>query len=192
MKDVYNLSDGQLITLYLEGDNKSIETLIFRHQNKVFTSIYLLVKDKYIADDIFQETFIKAIDTLRSGRYADEGKFLQWVLRISHNLCVDYFRKKSRTPIIRTNDEQDVFEVLKFEEPNAEENLIRREEKEHVKKLLDLIPQDQREVIILRHFANLTFKEIASITDCSINTALGRMRYGLFNLRRLIGEKQVA
>ena len=192
MKDVYNLSDGQLITLYLEGDNKSIETLIFRHQNKVFTSIYLLVKDKYIADDIFQETFIKAIDTLRSGRYADEGKFLQWVLRISHNLCVDYFRKKSRIPIIRTNDEQDIFEVLKFEEPNAEENIIRREEKEHVKKLLDLIPQDQREVIILRHFANLTFREIASITDCSINTALGRMRYGLFNLRRLIGEKQVA
>ena len=192
MTNHYNLSDGQLIALYLEGDNQAIESLIFRHQDRIFTSIYLLVKDKYIAEDIFQEAFIKVIDTLKNDRYVDEGKFLPWVLRITHNLSVDYFRKKSRVPLIKMNDDQNLFEVFRFAEPNAEENLIMREEHEYVKKLLDLIPEDQREVIILRHFADLTFKEIAAITKCSINTALGRMRYGLFNLRRLLAEKQIA
>lgn len=186
------MTDPQLINLYNEGDSEALGTLILRYKDKVFTSIYLLVKDKYLAEDLFQDVFIKVIDTLKGGKYTDEGKFLPWVMRIAHNLCVDHFRRVKRNPTVKTSDDRDIFEVLNFNETTAEAKIVAGETTVQVRKMLDLLPEDQREVIILRHFANLSFKEIAKITNSSINTALGRMRYGLMNLRKLTVEKQIA
>lgn len=184
--------DHALIQMYLAGDSEALSNLFDRYKNKIFTSILLLVKDKYLAEDLFQDTFIKIIDTLNSGRYTDEGKFLPWAMRIAHNLCVDHFRRVKRRPAIKTSDDRDIFEVLNFSEPGADEKMVQAQSNSRVRKLLDMLPQDQKEVIIMRHFAELSFKEIAKITDCSINTALGRMRYGLINLRKLMTEKQIA
>ncbi|MEY3576507.1 MAG: hypothetical protein RL394_89, partial [Bacteroidota bacterium] len=176
----------------VNGDSNALEELIKKHKDRIFTSIVILVKDRSLAEDIFQEVFIKIIDTLRSGSYTDEGKFLPWALRIAHNLCVDHFRKVKRTPIVHSNDEHDIFENLNLSEEGAEGLIMRSQSHERVRQMLDMLPQDQREVIVLRHFANLSFKEIADKTNCSINTALGRMRYGLINLRKLMVEHQVA
>ncbi|MCO6496103.1 MAG: sigma-70 family RNA polymerase sigma factor [Chitinophagaceae bacterium] len=192
MKTVQSNPDQVLIQMYLEGDSEALSTLIDRYKEKIFTSIMLLVKDKYLAEDIFQDTFIKVIDTLHSGRYTDEGKFLPWVMRIAHNLCVDHFRKIKRRPAIKTSDNYDIFEVLNFSEPGVDDKMAQSQTNNRVRKMLDMLPQDQKEVIIMRHFAELSFKEIAQITGCSINTALGRMRYGLINLRKIMNEKQIA
>ena len=192
MKTMNRLSDQELIHLYLAGESTAISTLVERHKDKIFTSIVLLVKDKYLAEDIFQESFIKVIDTLNSGRYNEEGKFLSWVMRIAHNLCIDHFRKVKRNPSIRTSDDHDIFEVLNFSEPGSDEKIIQGQSHSRVRKMLDLLPEDQKEVIVMRHFADLSFKEIANLTGCSINTALGRMRYGLINLRKMMAEKQIA
>ncbi|RYY41487.1 MAG: sigma-70 family RNA polymerase sigma factor [Chitinophagaceae bacterium] len=192
MSTLSKLSDQELITLFISGNVNALETLVLRHKDKLYTSIHFLVKDKYLAEDIFQDVFIRIIDTVRSGRYTDEGKFLPWAMRIAHNLCVDHFRKVKRTPIIKTGDDQDIFEVLNFTEPSAEDVLIRSQSHHRVRLMLDQLPEDQREVIILRHYGDMSFKEIASITGCSINTALGRMRYGLINLRKLMVQKQIA
>lgn len=192
MKTVQSNPDHALIQLYLAGDCEALTDLIERYKEKIFTSILLLVKDKYLAEDIFQDTFIKIIDTLNSGRYSDEGKFLPWAMRIAHNLCIDHFRRVKRRPAIKTSDDRDLFEVLNFSEAGADERMIQSQSNSRVRKLLDMLPQDQKEVIIMRHFAELSFKDIARITDCSINTALGRMRYGLINLRKLMTEKQIA
>lgn len=192
MKTVQPSPDHALIQMYLAGDSEALSDLIERYKDKIFTSILLLVKDKYLAEDLFQDTFIKIIDTLHSGRYTDEGKFLPWAMRIAHNLCVDHFRKVKRRPAIKTSDDRDIFEVLNFSEAGADEKMMQQQSNSRVRKLLDMLPQDQKEVIIMRHFAELSFKEIAQITDCSINTALGRMRYGLINLRKLMTEKQIA
>jgi len=150
------------------------------------------VKDKYLAEDIFQDVLIKIIDTIRGGRYTEEGKFLPWAMRIAHNLCVDHFRKIKRTPTIKTSDDRDIFEVINFTEEGADEKMMKRQSHEKVRQMLDLLPEDQREVIVLRHYADLSFKEIASLTNCSINTALGRMRYGLINLRKMMTQKKIA
>jgi RNA polymerase sigma factor (sigma-70 family) len=163
-----------------------------RHKEKLYTSIFFLVKDKYLAEDIFQDVFIRIIDTIRSGRYTEEGKFLPWAMRIAHNLCVDHFRKVKRTPVIKNSEDQDIFEVLNFTEDCAETKMIKRQSYNRVKDMLDLLPEDQREVIILRHYGDMSFKEIAAITNCSINTALGRMRYGLINLRKMMMQKHIA
>ncbi len=192
MKTMNTLSDQQLIHLYLDGDSEALSSIVHRYKDKIYTSIYLLVKDKYLAEDIFQDAFIKVIDTINGGRYTDEGKFLPWVMRIAHNLCVDHFRKIKRSPSIKTNDDRDIFDVINFGEPDAEEKMIQLQSHDRVRKLLDLLPGDQREVIVMRHYADLSFKEIAKLTDCSINTALGRMRYGLINLRKMVTEKQIA
>ena len=192
MKTINNLTDQQLIHLYLEGDSEALSSLVARYKDKIYTSIYLLVKDKYLAEDIFQDAFIKVIDTINGGRYTDEGKFLPWVMRIAHNLCVDHFRKVKRSPSIKTSDDHDIFEVLNFSEAGADEKMIQGQSHERVRKMLDMLPEDQKEVIVMRHFADLSFKEIAKLTDCSINTALGRMRYGLINLRKMMVEKQIA
>jgi len=192
MKTMNSLTDPQLIHIYLEGDADALSTLVDRHKDKIFTSIYLLVKDKFLAEDIFQDTFIKVIDTINSGRYNEEGKFLPWVMRIAHNLCIDHFRKVKRTPTIKTSGDHDIFEVLNFSEAGMEEKMIQGQSHERVRKMLDMLPEDQKEVIVMRHFADLSFKEIATITNCSINTALGRMRYGLINLRKMMVEKQIA
>ncbi|MDO9373959.1 MAG: sigma-70 family RNA polymerase sigma factor [Bacteroidota bacterium] len=192
MKSLIDLTDQQLVHLYVEGNTDALATLVNRYKDRIYTSIYLLVKDKYMAEDLFQDVFIRIIDTLKGGRYTDEGKFLPWALRIAHNMCVDHFRKIKRSPSIKTSDDRDIFEVLNFSEPSAETKMMQAQSHERVRKMIDMLPDDQREVIILRHYADLSFKEIAELTKCSINTALGRMRYGLINMRRMMTEKQIA
>jgi len=184
MKCLNNLTDQQLVHLYMDGESNALATLVTRYKDKIFTSIYLLVKDKYV--------FIRIIDTLKGGRYTDEGKFLPWAMRIAHNLCVDHFRKVKRSPSIKTSDDRDIFEVLNFFEPGADQRMMADQSHDRVRKMIDMLPEDQREVIILRHYADLSFKEISALTKCSINTALGRMRYGLINLRKMMTEKQIA
>jgi RNA polymerase sigma-70 factor (ECF subfamily) len=185
-------TDHELIQNFQDGNLNALEILVLRHKDKMYTSILFLVKDKYLAEDIFQDVLIKIIDTIRGGRYTEEGKFLPWAMRIAHNLCVDHFRKVKRTPTIKSGDDQDIFEVLNFTEDGADMKMMKRQSHDRVRRMLDLLPEDQREVIILRHYADLSFKEIASLTNCSINTALGRMRYGLINLRKMMAEKNIA
>jgi RNA polymerase sigma factor (sigma-70 family) len=192
MKNFITLTDEQLIKLFNDGEASAMEILVNRHKDRIFTSIYLLVKDKYLAEDIFQDLFIKIIETFRAGKYKEENKFAQWAMRIGHNLCVDHFRKIKNKPVIRTSDGSDIFDVLNFEEPNAEDKMMKMQSSERIMKLVGNLPEDQREIIILRHFADLKFREISKILDCSVNTALGRMRYALSNLRKLIEEKQIA
>jgi RNA polymerase sigma factor (sigma-70 family) len=192
MKSQIHLTDQQIVQMYMNGDANALSTLVTRYKDKIFTSIYLLVKDKYLAEDIFQDVFIRVIDTLRGGRYTDEGKFLPWAMRIAHNLCVDHFRKVKRNPTIKTSDDRDIFEVLNFSEAGIDHRIMNEQTSDKVRRMIDLLPEDQREVIILRHYADLSFKEIADLTKCSINTALGRMRYGLLNLRKMMTEKQIA
>ena len=192
MKCLTNLTDQQLVHQYMDGNTEALSALVTRYKDKIYTSIYLLVKDKYLAEDLFQDVFIRIIDTLKGGRYTDEGKFLPWALRIAHNMCVDHFRKIKRSPSIKTSDDRDIFEVLNFSEPSAEQRMMQGQSHDRVRRMLDMLPEDQREVIIMRHYADLSFKEIADLTKCSINTALGRMRYGLINLRKMMVEKQIA
>jgi RNA polymerase sigma factor (sigma-70 family) len=192
MKNLITLTDEQLIALFKEGNTYAMEVLVNRHKSRIYTSIYLLVKDKYLAEDIFQDLFIKVIDTFRAGKYKEENKFLQWAMRIAHNLCVDHFRKVKSKPIIRTSEGADIFDVLNFAEASTEDKIIREQSNEKIMKLVAMLPEDQREIIILRHFADLKFREISKILNCSVSTALGRMRYALLNLRKLIEEKQIA
>src|SRR5215216_4118592 len=192
MSSLRKKTDHELIQDFQDGDLYALETLILRHKEKMYTSILFLVKDKYLAEDIFQDVLIKIIDTIRGGRYTEEGKFLPWAMRIAHNLCVDHFRKVKRTPTIKNGDDKDIFEVINFYEDCAETKMMKRQSHDRVRAMLERLPEDQREVIILRHYADMSFKEIASMTNCSINTALGRMRYGLINLRKLMMQKQIA
>ncbi len=192
MKSLIQLSDQQLVHLYLDGNSAALSTLVVRYKSKLYTSIYLLVKDKYLAEDMFQDVFIRVIDKLRNGQYTEEGKFLPWIMRIAHNMCLDHFRKTKRLPVIKTSDDVDIFEMLNFSVPSAEQKMIAGESHDRVRKMLDMLPEDQREIIIMRHYAYLTFKEIAAVKDISINTALGRMRYGLINLRKTMVEKNIA
>jgi len=192
MQALSKFADIELIRLFCDGNQQAMETLVLRHKDKLYTSIFFLVKDKYLAEDIFQDVFIKIIDTVRAGRYTEEGKFLPWAMRIAHNCCVDHFRKVKRTPVIRNGENQDVFEMISFTEENAETTLIRQQSHDRVQQLLFQLPEDQREVIILRHYADMSFKDIAQLTNCSINTALGRMRYGLINLRKMMTQRQIS
>jgi RNA polymerase sigma factor (sigma-70 family) len=186
------LSDKQLIGRYVAGDETALEQLIERHKEKVYTSIVFMVKDASLAEDIFQDTFIKVIDTLRSGKYKEEGKFLPWVMRIAYNLCIDHFRRLKRRPTVTNTEGFDIFGVLDFAENTAEDDLVMNQTRSKVRSLIDQLPPEQKEVVILRHYAELSFKEIAALTDVSINTALGRMRYALINMRKLIAEKNIA
>ncbi|MFN5577341.1 MAG: RNA polymerase sigma factor [Bacteroidota bacterium] len=185
------ISDQDLIMLYLGGSERAFEELLLRHKQKIYGSIYLFVKDSNLAEDIVQEVFIKIIDTLRKGKYNHEGKFLQWALRISYNMCVDYFRRNKRKPKTTTTDSFDIFDVLPLSDLNAEQAMVRDQTHDKIKDLLDLLPEEQREVVILRHYADMSFKEISKLTRVSINTALGRMRYALINIRKIIEEKEL-
>jgi RNA polymerase sigma-70 factor (ECF subfamily) len=185
-------SDQDLVKLYIDGDESVIEELLRRHKSKIFTSIYLLVKDQYLAEDIFQDAFIKVINTLRSGRYNEEGKFLPWVMRIAHNLVIDYFRKEKRTPTITSADGTDILNLIQIHEESAEERMLREQTHADLRKMIHFLPDEQKEVLIMRHYADLSFKEIAELTDVSINTALGRMRYALSNLRKMMNIKENA
>jgi RNA polymerase sigma factor (sigma-70 family) len=185
-------TDRDLIRLYMGGNEQAFETLLNRHKSKIYASIYTFVRDNEAANDIFQETFIKVIDTFRAGKYNEEGKFLQWALRIAYNLCVDCFRKNKKRATVAQTEEFDIFDLLKNGESSEEDNIIRQQTHNTLRQLLDVLPQEQREVIVLRHFVDLTFKEIADLTNVSINTALGRMRYGLLNIRRMMSDKQIS
>lgn len=186
------ISDKELISKYLLGNQGSLEKLITRHKNRVYAYILMVVKDAELADDIFQDTFIKVINTLNSGNYKEEGKFIQWVMRIAHNLIIDYFRKSKRIPLIDNNhNDFDIFDTIQFTDASIEEQLITEQIHEDVRKLIEYLPEEQKEVLVMRHYSDMSFKDIAEQTDVSINTALGRMRYALINLRKLIAEKNV-
>ena len=193
MKALSNLSDFHLVQDFINGNRTSIEILIDRHRKKIFTYILMVVKDKCLAEDIFQDTFIKVIKSLREGRYKDNGRFLSWVIRIAHNLMIDHFRKEKQLNTISNDSyETDIFNSKKFAEKTIEEEMVHNQITKDVRRLIQELPEDQREVVILRHFCGLSFKEIAEQTNVSINTALGRMRYALINLRRLIEDKKLS
>lgn len=187
-----HISDKELVSHYIEGNEACLEMLINRHKSKIFTSIYLVVRDRYLAEDLFQETFIKVIHTLKNGKYNETGKFLPWVLRIARNLAIDYFRKVKRMPTVTSQDGEDVFRTMNISENNREEQIIENQRDRSIRQLINLLPDEQKEVLVLRHYGDLSFKEIAEITNVSINTALGRMRYALNNLRKLITEKEIS
>jgi RNA polymerase sigma factor (sigma-70 family) len=183
------ISDQELIIQYVSGNDSCMEMLIKRYKTKVYTCIYLVVQDTYIAEDIFQETFIKVIKTLKNGNYVENGKFQPWVMRIARNLAIDHYRKAKKTPKITSHDGEDIFETLLFEEKNVEDKMQDAQRDVTLRMLIKELPNEQKEVLILRNYADLSFKEIAEITGVSINTSLERMRYALINLRKLVEKK---
>ncbi len=185
------VTDNELVACFIKGEESALQSLIIRHERKIYTSIYLMVKDRELADDIFQDTFIKVINKLRSGNYNEEGKFLSWVLRIAHNLVIDYFRSLKRMPLVHENEEYSIFDNLPLMDENIEDKIILEQVHKQIRQLIEELPYDQREVVIMRHFGNMSFKEIAEITNVSINTSLGRMRYALINLRKLIKDNAI-
>ncbi len=191
--ELKKLPDQELISQFLSGNQQAIEVLISRHKDKVYTYIFLLVKDPVIAEDIFQDTFVKIVNSLVSGRYKDDGKFVSWTIRIAHNLTIDHFRKIKKSNEIQGNSfESFVLNSKKYSVENVEEEIIREQIKNDIRNLVDELPAEQKEVILLRHYGGLSFKEIAEQTGVSINTSLGRMRYALINLRKMIGEKNLS
>lgn len=187
----HEITDNQLIQEYIKGNNHSIEVLINRYSKKVFGYIMMIVNNRDIADDIYQDTFLKVIHTVKSGKYNEEGKFIQWILRIAHNLSIDYFRRNNRMPIVECDDDFDIFDVIYGQELSIEDKIIMNQIHTDVKNLLQFLPEEQREVMYMRHFQDMSFKDIAEQTNVSINTALGRMRYALINLRKIINEKEI-
>jgi len=188
-----DLSDNSLVKQFVDGNQQAVEILIARHKKRVFTYIFLIVKNHHLAEDIFQDTFIKVIRSLKSGKYTENGKFISWVLRISHNLIIDHFRKEKLLSTTSNEDTSvDLFNSPKYSEENIEDKLVYDQITADVRLLIDELPSDQREVIIMRHYQGLSFKEISDLTDVSINTALGRMRYALINLRKLIEKKNLS
>ncbi len=192
MNAITNLPDQELLELFIKGDSRAFDTIVKRHKEKIFTSILMLVKDKYLAEDLFQELFIRLIDIIKAGKYNDEGKFLPWAMRIAHNMCIDHFRKIKSKRTVTSSSEYNVVENIGYADDNIETKIMNSETAGNIRKMIDKLADDQREVIILRHYANLSFREIAALTDCSINTSLGRMRYGLLNLRKMMQTKNIA
>ncbi len=186
LEELLQANDSQLITLYKSGDDNAFAVLLNRHKNRIFTILITIVKDTYIAEDLMQEAFIKVVDTIRLGKYNEEGKFLPWLSRIAHNLAIDYFRKQKRYPTITVEDGSTVFNTIEFTQKSSEEAHIEQEICENLKKHVRQLPDAQREVLIMRQYFNMSFQEIADATYVSINTALGRMRYALINLRKLM------
>ena len=182
--------DSELIHAYIHGHETALEVLINRYKDKVYTSIYMLVKDKYLAEDIFQDAFLKMIKTIKDGRYAEQGKFLPWAIRVAHNLCMDHFRRSKQQIPITFPDGQDISNLFGAGDLVAD-GIEKRQVHDSVRKLVEELPEEQREVIVLRIYADLSFKEISDLTGVSINTALGRMRYALINLRKMIADKQM-
>lgn len=185
-------SDQELVQAYLKGNELAIQQLIIRFKSQVYTYIICKVKNDALAEDIFQDTFIKVINTIRKGKYNDEGKFLPWVMRIAHNLIIDHYRKNTRMPFVKNSDEFDIFDVIKNPDKNVQENLERDQVLADVKSLIKFLPSDQKEVLMMRLYYDMSFKEISETTNVSINTALGRMRYALINLRKLAEEKNMS
>jgi RNA polymerase sigma-70 factor (ECF subfamily) len=187
-----SLSDAQLVSKYISGDENSLSVLINRHQSRLYAFIYSKIQDRDATEDVFQDTFIKVINTLKRGKYNEQGKFLPWVMRISHNLIIDYFRKNKRLPKFKNKGDFDIFSVLSDESPNAENKIVKSQITDHVRILLEELPEDQKMVIKMRIYQDMSFKEISENTNVSINTALGRMRYGLINLRKMIDNHNIS
>lgn len=187
-----SLSDAELLSQYKNGNEDAFATLLNRHQSRVYTTIYLIVKDQYLAEDLVQEVFIKAIRTIKSGKYNEEGKFLPWILRIAHNMAIDHFRKEKRYPTIVTEDGSNIFNTLDFSEESFEDTQIKQDTYDLLKRYIKELPDSQREVLVMRHYMQMSFQEIADATGVSINTALGRMRYALINLRKKLKQNSIA
>lgn len=188
-----NPTDYDLVKQYIDGNRDSFDILINRHKDRVYTYIFLIVKNHQLTEDLFQDTFIKVIRSLRLGKYQDNGKFLAWVLRIAHNLIIDHFRREKQNKTFSKDDyELDIFNSSKYSDCNCEEELIKHQIHTDIRTLVEELPPDQREVVILRHYKGLSFKDIADQTDVSINTALGRMRYALINMRKIIEDKNMS
>lgn len=190
--ELKRLDDTQLVRQYISGEEAAFEVLLKRHKDRVFNYVRMTVRDRQLAEDIFQETFCKAIITLKAGKYNDEGKFLPWVMRIAHNLIIDSYRRNAKMPSVEPkNEDHDIFASLNVFDKNVETEMIEGQIVADLRKLITHLPEEQREVILMRHYEDLSFKEIADKTNVSINTALGRMRYALINLRRMIEENQI-
>ncbi len=188
----YQISDSKLVSLYREGNEEAFEELLNRHKSRIFTTIYLIVKDSYVAEDLLQEVFIKAIKTIKEGRYNEEGKFLPWITRIAHNLAIDNFRKEKRYPTVILEDGSRVFNTMEFSEDSIESQQIKQDTHAKLRSLVQELPESQKEVLIMRHYMEMSFQEIAEATGVSINTALGRMRYALINLRKKMKQYNIA
>ncbi|MCR8667608.1 sigma-70 family RNA polymerase sigma factor [Aestuariibaculum sp. M13] len=186
-----NIQDSILVSNYIKGDESALEILINRHKQKIYSFIFSKVYDRDVAEDIFQDTFIKVIRTLKRGAYNEEGKFLPWVMRISHNLVIDYFRKNNRMPKFDNTEEFNIFSVLSDNSLNAESSIIKYQVENDVRRLVEELPDDQKQVLLMRIYDDLSFKEISDKTGVSINTALGRMRYALINLRKIIDKHNI-
>lgn len=186
-----SLSDIELVRHYIGGNEHAFEILLLRHKRKVWSHIFLMVRDREVTEDIFQEAFIKVVQHLKAGKYNEEGKFLPWVMRIAHNLVIDHFRRNKKMPLVRSNDDYDVFATHSQSDKNVEERMVNAQIDEDVRKLIEKLPPEQKEVVVMRTYLGMSFKEIAEHTDVSINTALGRMRYALINMRRLIKQHKM-
>ena len=186
-----NLSDQVLVKKYINGDNYSFEVLLNRHKSRVFAFIMSKIKNKDLSEDIFQDTYVKVVNSLQKGKYNEEGKFLPWVMRIAHNLVIDHFRKQKKMHMVRSNNDFDIFDVIKDDNINVDDRLIRDQIFSDLRGLINLLPNDQKEVLMMRYFEEMSFKKIAEHFDISINTALGRMRYALINLRVLSKKRHV-
>ncbi|MCF6294536.1 MAG: sigma-70 family RNA polymerase sigma factor [Flavobacteriaceae bacterium] len=185
------IKDAVLVSNYINGDEHSLSVLIKRHKQKIYSFIYSKVFDRDVTEDVFQDTFIKVIKTLKLGKYNEEGKFLPWVMRIAHNLVIDHFRKNNRMPKFDNSNDFNIFSVLSDSSLNAEKSLIKGQVEEDIKRLIEELPEDQKEVLIMRMYNDMSFKEISENTGVSINTALGRMRYALINLRKVIEKHNI-
>lgn len=185
------LNERELVQAYIKGNEHAVEQLIIRHKKKVYTYIICKVKHEALAEDIFQDTFIKVINTLKRGKYNDEGKFLPWVMRIAHNLIIDHYRKKSKMSLVTGNDDFDIFDVIAHPGKNIDERIEDTQSLSNVKELIKDLPKDQKEVLMMRLYFDMSFKEISESTNVSINTALGRMRYALINLRKMVEERNI-
>jgi len=190
--DANQMSDSQLIAGYIQGKESNLNKLITRHESRIYTYIISKVRDADLANDIFQDTFFKVITTLKTKRYNEEGKFLPWAMRIAHNLCIDHFRRLKRIPTISPRDDFDVFDISSDGSLNVEKTMIKGQIEFDLRKLIEELPEDQKEVLKMRHYDDMSFKEIAENTGVSINTALGRMRYALINIRKLIEKHDVS
>ena len=190
--DYSAVSDQNLVSDYIKGDENALKILLERHKSRIFSYIMMTIKDRDLAEDFFQDTFVKVIQTLKRKKYNEEGKFLPWVLRIAHNLMIDHFRKTNKMRMIRPNEEFDIFDTIAGDHLNSDEEIAVNQRKTDIKKLIEMLPEEQKEVIKLRLYYDMSFKEIGAYSNVSINTALGRMRYALINLRKLINEKQIS
>ena len=190
-ESVSTLTDNELIQGYMDGNCACFDALLQRYQGKVYGYIFSVVKDKEVADDIFQDTFFKVVSTINAGVYRDENKFIHWIMRIAHNLIVDYYRRNNKMPLVQNRADYDIIETLRLQDSNVEQTLIRKQTSSNIRKLVKMLPPEQRRVVILRHYGKCDFKDIAARTGVSINTALGRMRYAIINLRRLAKENNM-